>query len=292
MHNNEDINSSSPDRFLPADESNMEARLWVYMDGLSDEASFIEKLIADNEEWRAKYAELQEVHQLMKASELEQPSLRFTKNIMEDSYTAKKVMVTVPVGVLQNGAITFLPSIPAIQGIASQLGFGHVLKINFLFSDAFWKNKELTNEKDLDDLNFLFSEEEIPTWWTQHPQKENVLTGWLGGPKARAMQIATDEEIIQKALSSLCRIFNIDVLHLQQKLQETKFYNWSADPHFSGAYSYAVVNGKEYIQKLLQPVENTIYFAGEGLHDSINIGTVEAALVSGKDVAQRLVAEF
>jgi hypothetical protein len=29
-----------------------------------------------------------------------------------------------------------------------------------------------------------FSDEEIPTWWTQVPDKSNVLTGWLGGPAA------------------------------------------------------------------------------------------------------------
>ena len=64
----------------------IEIRLWEYMDGLGspEEQSAIEKLIAENTEWRAKYHELLEVHRLIDATELEQPSLRFTKNVMEE----------------------------------------------------------------------------------------------------------------------------------------------------------------------------------------------------------------
>jgi hypothetical protein len=62
----------------------MEARLWAYIDGLSEEESFIKQLIAENAEWRAKYHELLEFNQLLHSTELEQPSLRFTKNVMEE----------------------------------------------------------------------------------------------------------------------------------------------------------------------------------------------------------------
>lgn len=64
----------------------MEARLWEYIDGFSDasEHSAIEKLISENAEWKAKYHELLEVHQSLNLTELEEPSLRFTKNVMEE----------------------------------------------------------------------------------------------------------------------------------------------------------------------------------------------------------------
>lgn len=60
-------------------------RLWEYIDGLSDgaEKAAVEKLIAENAEWQAKYKELLEIHQALNLTELEQPSLRFTKNVME-----------------------------------------------------------------------------------------------------------------------------------------------------------------------------------------------------------------
>jgi hypothetical protein len=64
----------------------MEVQLWEYIDGFSNDAekSAIEKLIAENAEWKAKYYELLEVHQSLNLVELEAPSLRFTKNVMEE----------------------------------------------------------------------------------------------------------------------------------------------------------------------------------------------------------------
>ena len=44
----------------------------------------IEQLLESNAEWKAKYSELLEVQQLLHSSELEAPSLRFTKNVMDE----------------------------------------------------------------------------------------------------------------------------------------------------------------------------------------------------------------
>ncbi len=41
-------------------------------------------MIATNIEWKRRYSGLLEVHQLMNSSELEAPSMRFTKNVMEN----------------------------------------------------------------------------------------------------------------------------------------------------------------------------------------------------------------
>ena len=67
-------------------QQNIEQKLWSYIDDLSskEEKSAIEKLLESNLEWKNKYHELLEVHQLMKDADLEQPSLRFTKNVMEE----------------------------------------------------------------------------------------------------------------------------------------------------------------------------------------------------------------
>ena len=65
---------------------NMDERLWDYIDGLSsaDEGSAIEKLLDSNIQWKQKYHELLETHKLLHSSELEAPSLRFTKDVMEE----------------------------------------------------------------------------------------------------------------------------------------------------------------------------------------------------------------
>jgi len=64
----------------------MEERLWSYIDGVlpAGEQTVIEQLIQSDAAWKASYHELLGVHQLLQSSELEAPSLRFTKNVMEE----------------------------------------------------------------------------------------------------------------------------------------------------------------------------------------------------------------
>jgi hypothetical protein len=64
----------------------MEERLWDHIDGLgtAEERSLVEDLIAGNREWQLKYRELLELQQAIQSEEMEIPSLRFTKNVMEE----------------------------------------------------------------------------------------------------------------------------------------------------------------------------------------------------------------
>jgi len=66
---------------------NMEEQLWSYIDGTvsEEEKSFIERLVATNAEWKDKYRELLEVHDLLNNNlELDEPSMRFTQNVMDE----------------------------------------------------------------------------------------------------------------------------------------------------------------------------------------------------------------
>ena len=67
-------------------QQSIEERLWDYIDGLStgEEKSVIDNLLSSNAAWRSKYNDLLEVHNLMNSAELEEPSLRFAKNVMEE----------------------------------------------------------------------------------------------------------------------------------------------------------------------------------------------------------------
>jgi len=63
----------------------IENRLWDFIDGASApaEKTAVENLIRENEIWKLKYAELMQVQKNLQELELEQPSMRFTKNVME-----------------------------------------------------------------------------------------------------------------------------------------------------------------------------------------------------------------
>jgi hypothetical protein len=64
----------------------MEQQLWSYIDGIvsNDERSAIEKMLESNLNWKNKYHELLDIHQIMSSADMEQPSMRFTKNVMEE----------------------------------------------------------------------------------------------------------------------------------------------------------------------------------------------------------------
>ncbi|HEY6955840.1 MAG TPA: FAD-dependent oxidoreductase [Flavisolibacter sp.] len=206
--------------------------------------------------------------------------------------TAKKVLITVPIGVLQSEAIRFSPAIPNIFIAAKKLGFGPVVKTLLQFDEPFWKDKHFTQGKDLHKLSFIFSRAVIPTWWTYHPKHVAMLTGWSGGPNAETIKDLSNEEILLNALQSLSEIFGVNNSLLQQKLTGWQVANWVTDPFSCGGYSYEVVDGKKNKQVLRQSVNNTIYFAGEGLYDGPEIGTVEAALKTGRETAFRIIAEL
>lgn len=68
------------------EQQNTEERLWDYIEGVCSEEDrlFIEQLIATNAAWKAKYQELLELQDLLSHHlELDEPSMRFTINVME-----------------------------------------------------------------------------------------------------------------------------------------------------------------------------------------------------------------
>lgn len=72
--------------FNNPDQENQEERLWNFIDGISSttEKLLIEKLIESNISWKEKYNELLEINAILKSSELETPSMRFSRNVMEE----------------------------------------------------------------------------------------------------------------------------------------------------------------------------------------------------------------
>ena len=64
----------------------MEKLIWEYIDGLGDETVKADTLkhISEDPVWHSKYTELMNIHEMLQKEDLEVPSLRFTKNIMEE----------------------------------------------------------------------------------------------------------------------------------------------------------------------------------------------------------------
>jgi len=212
------------------------------------------------------------------------------------AYVADKLVVTVPLGVWAagsgvRGAIAYTPAVPAKIQAAQQMGFGAVIKVLLNFSDAFWENQLVEKACHVNTGNFhmAISDMPVPTWWSQLPQHSTLLTGWLSGPNAAKMKDFDDETILAEALHSLSHIFKINFTDIKEKLQWYKVLNWTKDPYTRGSYSYSTLRTKSARKVLIEPLEETLFFAGEALYDGPEMGTVEAALVSGMEVATKIV---
>jgi monoamine oxidase len=201
-------------------------------------------------------------------------------------YTAGQAIIALPLGVLQlqenrQGAIHFHPPIPKQTEAIGKIGFGAIIKILLQFDAPFWEDEQYGGIKD---PAFLFTEEKIPTWWTQNAGSP-LLTGWLGGGAAIELKGATNEEIWQLAMQSLANVFKLNENELKGRLITWRVANWTADPFTHGSYAYDMVGSDEARKVLNQPVDGTLYFTGEYLYDGPAMGTVEAALDSGLKVA-------
>lgn len=203
-------------------------------------------------------------------------------------YSARKVIVTLPIGVLRSGAVKFTPVIPAYTQAFSQIGYGGVIKFLLEFHTPFWLDKDPFPCRKMPLLHFLFSDALIPTWWTQLPKQNALLTGWLGGPSASEFSGKDDDTLIEKALDSLAYLFNCEKSRLKDHLRTTSVVNWITDPFAQGAYAYTTLETAAAKKVLTEPVSGTVFFCGEALYDGPEMGTVEAALASGFSLAEKI----
>jgi len=197
-----------------------------------------------------------------------------------------KVIITVPIGVLQHHDILFVPDIPRYQQAFGEIGFGGVVKFMVEFDTPFWEHQ--TN-RPLKDAAFIFSDAPVPTWWTQLPDTIPLVTGWMGGPATKDLDRNSDA-LHLRALSSLSHIFDCSLDEIRQHLRHIYIADWVQDPYAHGAYAYSTVNTQKARKLLMTPIDNTIYFAGEAMYEGAAMGTVEAALASGKNTANVIFA--
>ena len=204
-----------------------------------------------------------------------------------ETWVAGKVLVTVPVSLLKTQTIQFDPPLRQHQRALQHLEVGGVIKFLVEFKDRAWE-RPASHFRQMPGLNFLFSDAFVPTWWTQKPSDVPLLTGWLSGPSVEAIQ-RDDQSLLEHGFKSLSYLFECKEELLMNEIRAAKVINWSADPHSMGAYAYKTLQTSTAIELFSVPVEGTIYFAGEGLYDGPEMGTVEAALVSGQTASTRML---
>jgi monoamine oxidase len=155
---------------------------------------------------------------------------------------------------------------------------GQVQKLTLRFRHRLWDER----------TGFLHDPQAaFPTWWTQSPLLVPVITGWAGGPAARALVGAGEAAVLDAALATLARVLKRTRRVVESALDGWQRHDWASDPFSRGAYSYVRVGGLERQRALVRPFGGTIFIAGEAT-DPEETGTLNGALASGRRAARAI----
>jgi monoamine oxidase len=213
---------------------------------------------------------------------------RYGDNV--ETIRAGSAIVTVPLGVLQagpdaDGGIRFDPEPADTLAAANQLAFGQVVRVVLRFREAVW----LQNE-DFAGAGFLLSDEtRFPAWWTTLPVRASALTGWSSGPSSDDLLGKPEREIVTEAIAALARMLGVSRHRLEDLLEQVHYHDWYSDPFSKGAYSYAPAGALHARDALAEPVESTLFFAGEAAETEGHSATVHGAIASGKRAARQVL---
>ncbi|MCU0482642.1 MAG: FAD-dependent oxidoreductase [Anaerolineae bacterium] len=199
-----------------------------------------------------------------------------------DTFTADKVVVTVPLGVLKQNKIAFSPTLPTDKQTAiNRLGMGALNKVYLLFSDVFWD--EETPFFTVNDASVRFLD-----WLNFYPiTGKPILMAFYSGRNQADIEAMDETAIIDEALAVLDNLFD----GVEEAYVDGIVTRWGKDPFAYGSYSsYAVGSVPDDREALARPLDGVLYFAGEATRTD-HPSTVHGAVMSGYAVADMILDE-
>lgn len=195
------------------------------------------------------------------------------------SFEGPAAIVTVPLGVLKSGAITFDPPLPDGHTHAvNALGFGVLSKSYFRFSRRTW---------DVENAFYQFIGTDPGVWsqWFTLPSSAGpIVLAFNAGDRGRSVESSSPEDLMTSALPIARQLFGDDISPV-----EVRTSAWTVDPYARGAYSFhAPGSGLDNRRRLQEPISDRLYLAGEGVGVN-NPATVTGAVLSGRYAAGQLM---
>lgn len=192
----------------------------------------------------------------------------------QGTITADRVIVTVPLGVLKAGTITFDPPLPEAKRHAiDKLGFGLLNKVVLAFDKPFWPESTpmiglVGNNQPVTDLvnGLVFA-------------GKPLLVGLRGGQAAWSRESLSDQDAVTELTAA------IDAPTPTGSIVT----RWGTDQYARGSYSFiAVGSSPDDMHALGEPVGERLLFAGEATNPEW-FGTVHGAYLSGQREADRIL---
>ncbi|MCC5619303.1 FAD-dependent oxidoreductase [Nostoc sp. CHAB 5836] len=217
--------------------------------------------------------------QIVQKIEYNDKRVKLTTN--QGVFEARRAIVTVPLGVLQSGAVTFSPPLPQRKAAAiKNLRMGVLNKLWLRFPQCFWP-------KDSEWFEYIGSE--IGVWseffnFFKYSGKP-IIVALNVGTHSRELEKLSDQAIVAEAMKVLRQMYGTSIPN-PDAWQVTR---WASDTFAGGSYSYISpgATGRDY-DALAAPVGQSLFFAGEATHRK-QYGTVQGAYLSGVQAAKAIV---
>ncbi|MDE2803868.1 MAG: FAD-dependent oxidoreductase [Gemmatimonadota bacterium] len=197
------------------------------------------------------------------------------------SFEADRVVVTLPLGVLKNGLVSFSPPLPAAKRQAiADLKMGVLNKTCLLFEDVFW-------EPRVEVIGYVGADRGR---WAEtlslHPYTgQPVLMMFNAGAYGAEIESLADREIVAEATAALA-----DMYGPVPQPTNALVTRWGSDPWTHGSYSYVPAGSSfERYATLGKPIGDRVFFAGEAT-DPDHPATVHGAFLSGVRAAREIAA--
>ncbi|MGD1173247.1 flavin monoamine oxidase family protein [Mycobacterium seoulense] len=194
------------------------------------------------------------------------------------SFQGRAAIVTVPLGVLKAGTITFDPPLPDRHRHAvDALGFGVLSKSFFRFNRRGWTTDNAFYQYLAADPG------RWAQWFTMPAAAGPIVLALNAGDRGRAVESSSPQDLMATALPVARRLFG------DASPVEVKTSTWSSDPYARGAYSFhAPGSGLDDRRRLQEPIGDRLYLAGEAVGVD-NPATVHGAAASGRYAAEQLL---
>jgi monoamine oxidase len=200
----------------------------------------------------------------------------------KEQFRADRAVVTLPLGVLKAGRVTFSPELPArkLEAIRA-LGFGAAHKVVLRFPRRFWDN-------DTDFIGSVSDDGGQFVEWTDLSRTTGapILSLWSHGRAARRLEQLTRSQAIDEAMKRARRMFSGSI----PDPEVVALTSWTSDPLSGGCYVNLPLGASyDHLDALAEPVNDRLFFAGEATSRR-HRGTVHGAWLSGQRAAEQIAA--
>jgi monoamine oxidase len=196
-----------------------------------------------------------------------------------ESYSADKVIITLPLGVLKKYQTTlFEPALPESKQLAiKDLGIDFGMKIILKFNEPFWDEY----------LGDVFGGTLVPDYYpSAKTDEEAILTAYVMGERAKFLADKSGEAV-NLILEELCAIFNSRLPNFN--FIEAYIMDWGSAPYALGAYSYPSASAQKNREILAENIAQKLFFAGEASNTFGHPATIHGAMETGYQSATDVV---